>query len=165
MRSVVYDFTGEVTGYYDYKRVADGVDPVTGEKLTAGRRSGRWRNGCAGYIPIVGWAGRIFKGGKAVYSTGKAIYTADKALEIYKTPKTFQTLQHSEKGLYGLASANGFSEAVTGRDIFGNKISDERRESGFHQALHNRSYWYDWNRKNLKSKRGFRKIKKLIPRR
>ncbi|MFG6315988.1 T7SS effector LXG polymorphic toxin [Bacillus velezensis] len=133
--SVVCDFTGEVTGYYDYKRAADGVDPVTGEKLTAGQRVAAGGMAAAGYIPIVGWAGRIFKGGKAVYSTGKAIYTADKALEIYKTPKTFQTLQHSEKGLYGLASANGFSEAVTGRDIFGNKISDERRESGFHQAL------------------------------
>ena len=34
---VVCNFTGEVTGYYDYKRAADGVDPVTGEKLTAGR--------------------------------------------------------------------------------------------------------------------------------
>ncbi|RUS07852.1 ribonuclease YeeF family protein [Bacillus velezensis] len=133
--NVVCDFTGEVTGYYDYKRAADGVDPVTGEKLTAGQRVAAGGMAAAGYIPIVGWAGRIFKGGKAIYSTGKAIYKADKALEIYKTPKAFQTLQHSEKGLYGLASANGFSEAVTGRDMFGNKISDERRENGFHQAL------------------------------
>ena len=41
---VVCDFTGEVTGYYDYKRAADGVDPVTGEKLTAGQRvaAGEW---------------------------------------------------------------------------------------------------------------------------
>ncbi|XLG15153.1 LXG family T7SS effector endonuclease toxin YqcG [Bacillus velezensis] len=87
--SVVCDFTGEVTGYYDYKRAADGVDPVTGEKLTAGQRVAAGGMAAAGYIPIVGWAGRIFKGGKAVYSTGKAIYKADKALEIYKTPKTF----------------------------------------------------------------------------
>lgn len=35
--NVVCDFTGEVTGYYDYKRAADGVDPVTGEKLTTGQ--------------------------------------------------------------------------------------------------------------------------------
>lgn len=132
---VVCNFTGEVTGYYDYKRAADGVDPVTGEKLTAGQRVAAGGMAAAGYIPIVGWAGRIFKGGKAIYSTGKAIYKADKALEIYKTPKTFQALQHSEKGLYGLASANGFSEAVTGRDMFGNKVSDERQKNGFHQAL------------------------------
>ncbi|WP_439391991.1 ribonuclease YeeF family protein [Bacillus velezensis] len=133
--NVVCDFTGEVTGYYDYKRAADGVDPVTGEKLTAGQRVAAGGMAAAGYVPIVGWAGRIFKGGKAIYSTGKAIYKADKALEIYKTPKTFQALQHSEKGLYGLASANGFSEAVTGRDMFGNKVSDERQKNGFHQAL------------------------------
>ena len=133
--NVVCDFTGEVTGYYDYKRAADGVDPVTGEKLTAGQRVAAGGMAAAGYVPIVGWAGRIFKGGKAIYSTGKAIYKADKALEIYKTPKTFQALQHSEKGLYGLASANGFSEVVTGRDMFGNKVSDERRENEFHQAL------------------------------
>ncbi|WP_332286690.1 ribonuclease YeeF family protein [Bacillus velezensis] len=133
--NVVCDFTGEVTGYYDYKRAADGVDPVTGEKLTTGQRVAAGGMAAAGYVPIVGWAGRIFKGGKAIYSTGKAIYKADKALEIYKTPKTFQALQHSEKGLYGLASANGFSEAVTGRDMFGNKVSDERQKNGFHQAL------------------------------
>lgn len=133
--NVVCDFTGEVTGYYDYKRAADGVDPVTGEKLTAGQRVAAGGMAAAGYIPIVGWAGRIFKGGKAIYSTGKAIYKADKALEIYKTPKTFKALHNSEKGLYGLASANGFGEAVTGRDMFGNKISDERQENGFHQAL------------------------------
>ncbi|MEH7773964.1 T7SS effector LXG polymorphic toxin [Bacillus velezensis] len=132
---VVCNFTGEVTGYYDYKRAADGVDPVTGEKLTAGQRVAAGGMAAAGYIPIVGWAGRIFKGGKAIYSTGKAIYKADKALEIYKTPKTFKALQNSDKGLYGLASANGFSEAITGRDMFGNKISDEERNNSIHTAL------------------------------
>ncbi len=89
----------------------------------------------AGYIPIVGWAGKLAKGGKAVYSTSKAIYRADKALDIYKTPKTFPALQNSSKGLYGLASANGFSEAITGRDMFGNKISEERRENSLNSAL------------------------------
>ncbi|MBD5026465.1 hypothetical protein GUF51_17470, partial [Xanthomonas citri pv. citri] len=82
----------------------------------------------AGYIPIVGWAGKLAKGGKAVYSTSKALYRADKALDVYKTPKTFHALQNSSKGLYGLASANGFSEAITGRDMFGNKVSKERQE-------------------------------------
>lgn len=89
----------------------------------------------AGYIPIVGWAGRIFKGGKAVYSTGKAIYKADKALEIYKTPKTFHALESSQKGLYGLVSANGLSEGITGRDMFGNKISKEQQHNSINAAL------------------------------
>ncbi|MGW6083495.1 ribonuclease YeeF family protein [Bacillus subtilis] len=132
---VVCNFTGEVSGYYDYKRAADGVDPVTGEKLTEGQRVAAGAMAAAGYVPIVGWAGKLAKGGKAVYSTSKALYTADKALDVYKTPKTFHALQNSSKGLYGLASANGFSEAITGRDMFGNKISDEQRQNSLNHAL------------------------------
>ncbi|QYM61164.1 ribonuclease YeeF family protein [Bacillus subtilis] len=132
---VVCNFTGEVSGYYDYKRAADGVDPVTGEKLTEGQRVAAGAMAAAGYVPIVGWAGKLAKGGKAVYSTSKALYTADKALDVYKTPQTFHALQNSSKGLYGLASANGFSEAITGRDMFGNKISDEQRQNSLNHAL------------------------------
>ncbi|MCY9308779.1 T7SS effector LXG polymorphic toxin [Bacillus inaquosorum] len=131
----VSTFTGEVTGYYDYKRAAYGVDPITGEKLTEGQRVAAGAMAAAGYIPIVGWAGKIFKGGKAVYSTTKAVYKADKALDVYKTPRTFSALQNSQKGLYGLATANGFSEAVTGRDMLGNKISKERQEQSLTGAL------------------------------
>lgn len=132
---VVCNFTGEVSGYYDYKRAADGVDPVTGEKLTEGQRVAAGAMAAAGYVPIVGWAGKLGKGVKAVYSTSKAIYKADKALDVYKTPKTFHALQNSSKGLYGLASANGFSEAITGRDMFENKISDEQRQNSLNHAL------------------------------
>ncbi|MCY8418792.1 T7SS effector LXG polymorphic toxin, partial [Bacillus spizizenii] len=132
---VVCNFTGEVSGYYDYKRAADGVDPVTGEKLTEGQRVAAGAMAAAGYVPIVGWAGKLGKGVKAVYSTSKAIYKADKALDVYKTPKAFHALQNSSKGLYGLASANGFSEAITGRDMFGNKISDEQRQNSLNHAL------------------------------
>ncbi|MCO4849995.1 ribonuclease YeeF family protein [Bacillus vallismortis] len=132
---VVCNFTGEVSGYYDYKRAADGVDPVTGEKLTEGQRVAAGAMAAAGYVPIVGWAGKLGKGVKAVYSTSKAIYKADKALDVYKTPKTFHALQNSSKGLYGLASANGFSEAITGRDMFGNKISDDQRQNSLNHAL------------------------------
>ncbi len=131
----VCNFTGEVSGYYDYKRAAEGVDPVTGEKLTAGQRVAAGAMAAAGYIPIVGWAGKLAKGGKAVYSTSKALYRADKALDVYKTPKTFYALQNSSKGLYGLASANGFSEAITGHDMLGNKVSDEQRQNSINLAL------------------------------
>lgn len=100
--NVVCDFTGEVTGYYDYKRAADGVDPVTGEKLTAGQRVAAGGMAAAGYIPIVGWAGCIFKGGKAVYSTGKAIYKADKALEYIKLPRPLKLFIIQRKDYTGL---------------------------------------------------------------
>ncbi|WFA06336.1 T7SS effector LXG polymorphic toxin [Bacillus sp. HSf4] len=131
-------FLGEISGYYDYKRAAEGVDPVTGEKLTDGERVAAGAMGAAGYIPVVGWFGKGAKGIKGAYSmykAEKAISTADKALAAYKTPKTFQALKNSEKGLYGLAAANGFSETITGRDMFGNQISEERREQNLNNAL------------------------------
>ncbi|MDM5287396.1 MULTISPECIES: ribonuclease YeeF family protein [Bacillus subtilis group] len=128
-------FLGEISGYYDYKRAAEGVDPVTGEKLTEGQRVAAGGMAAAGYIPIIGWAGKIAKGGKAIYSTSQAIHAADKALDAYKTTKTFQGLKNAEKGLYGLAAANGFSETIIGRDMFGNKISDEQRKDSLNHAL------------------------------
>ncbi|MEC0756434.1 T7SS effector LXG polymorphic toxin [Bacillus haynesii] len=131
-------FLGEISGYYDYKRAAEGVDPVTGEKLTDGQRVAAGAMGAAGYIPVIGWLGKGAKGIKGVYSmykAEKAVTTVDKALAAYKTPKTFHALKNSEKGLYGLAAANGFSETITGRDMFGNKISDEQRQDSLNHAL------------------------------
>ncbi|WP_445662410.1 ribonuclease YeeF family protein [Bacillus sp. FSL W8-0848] len=131
-------FVGEITGYYDYKRASEGVDPVTGEKLTYGQRVAAGAMGAAGYIPVVGWFGKGAKGIKGAYSmykAEKAVTTVDKALAAYRTPKTFQALKNSEKGLYGLAAANGFSETITGRDMFGNKISDEQRQDSLDRAI------------------------------
>ncbi|RHJ05896.1 T7SS effector LXG polymorphic toxin [Bacillus sonorensis] len=131
-------FVGEATGYYDYKRATEGVDPVTGEKLTYGQRVAAGAMGAAGYIPVVGWLGKGAKGIKGAYSmykAEKAITTVDKALTAYKTPKTFQALKTSEKGLYGLTATNGFSETITGRDMFGNKISDEQRQNSLDRTL------------------------------
>lgn len=131
-------FLGEISGYYDYKRAAEGIDPITGEKLTDGQRVAAGAMGAAGYIPVVGWLGKGAKGIKGVYSmykAEKAVTTVDKALAAYKTPKTFHALKNSEKGLYGLAAANGFSETITGRDMLGNKISDEQRQDSLNRAI------------------------------
>ncbi|MFC8149042.1 T7SS effector LXG polymorphic toxin [Bacillus paralicheniformis] len=127
-------FVGEVSGYYDYKRAAEGVDPVTGEKLTDGQRVAAGAMAAAGFIPIVGWAGRAFKGGKAIYKTGKGLITAEHALDAYKASKTLNVLKMTEMGAYGLVASNGFSEAVTGKDMFGNKVSEERRKQGLIEA-------------------------------
>ncbi|MGG3326070.1 T7SS effector LXG polymorphic toxin, partial [Bacillus velezensis] len=81
----ICNFTGEVTGYYDYKRAAEGVDPVTGEKLSTAERVTAGAMAAAGFIPVVGWAGRAFKGGKAIYKTGKTVIAAEHALDAYKT--------------------------------------------------------------------------------
>ncbi|ATL41166.1 ribonuclease YeeF family protein [Bacillus velezensis] len=130
----ICNFTGEVTGYYDYKRAAEGVDPVTGEKLSTAERITAGAMAAAGFIPVVGWAGRAFKGGKAIYKTGKTVIAAEHALDAYKTGKSLDILKMTEMGAYGLVASNGFSEAVTGRDMFGNKVSEEKRKQGALEA-------------------------------
>uniref|UniRef100_UPI003703A22D ribonuclease YeeF family protein n=1 Tax=Bacillus pumilus TaxID=1408 RepID=UPI003703A22D len=130
------NIVNELTGVNDAKRAATGVDPITGEELTAGQRVAADGMAAAGYIPIFGWAGRIFKGGKAVYKTTQATSAAVRAVDIYKTSqKSFDALKTSQKGLYGLTATNGFSEAITGRDMFGNKISKEQQEASMNAAL------------------------------
>ncbi|MEG7334781.1 ribonuclease YeeF family protein [Bacillus sp. 0102A] len=127
-------FTGEVTGYYDTIRATEGYDPVTGEKLSTAERVTAGAMAAAGYIPVVGWAGRAFKGGKAIYKTGKAAIATEHALDAYKTGKSLDILKMSEMGAYGLVASNGFSEAVTGRDMFGNEVSEEKRKQGALEA-------------------------------
>ena len=89
----------------------------------------------AGFIPVVGWVGRAAKGGKAIYKTAKGLSAADHALDAYKSAKSFKVLEQTEKGLYGLVAANGLGEYMTGRDMFGNKISEEQRKASLLQAL------------------------------
>ncbi|MED4137298.1 T7SS effector LXG polymorphic toxin, partial [Priestia megaterium] len=131
----VSTFTGEVSGYYDYKRAAEGVDPVTGEKLSTSQRVAAGAMAAAGFIPVVGWVGRAAKGGKAIYKTAKGLSAADHALDAYKSAKSFKVLEQTEKGLYGLVAANGLGEYMTGRDMFGNKMSEEQRKASLLQAL------------------------------
>lgn len=128
-------FAGELTGYYDYIRAKDGVDPVTGAKLTDGQRVAACAMAAAGFIPIVGWAGRALKGGKGIYSATKAINTADHALDAYKNVHTFTKLEQTEMGIYGLISANGLSEYITGKDMFGNQLTDKQRQASITQSI------------------------------
>ena len=132
-------FTGEITGYYDYKRATEGVDPVTGRKLSEAERIVAGAMAAAGFIPVVGWVGRAAKGGKAIYSTVKTYNAASHALDAYKTSKSLSILEKSEMGIYGLVSANGMSEAVTGKDMFGNELTEEQRQNSLLTALR---YWW-----------------------
>ncbi|MGN8048013.1 T7SS effector LXG polymorphic toxin, partial [Bacillus sp. 22190] len=71
-----------------------------------------------------------------VYKTTQATSAAVRAVDIYKTSqKSFDALKTSQKGLYGLTATNGFSEAITGRDMFGNKISKEQQEASMNATL------------------------------
>ncbi|MCY9139473.1 deaminase domain-containing protein [Peribacillus frigoritolerans] len=128
-------FTGEFTGYYDSIRASTGVDPVTGRKLSDAERIAAGAMAAAGFIPVVGWAGRAIKGGSAIYKTAKGLNAADHALDAYKTTKGFSLLQKTEYGIYGLLAANGLGEAATGKDMFGNQLTEEQRQNGLLMAL------------------------------
>jgi len=131
----VKTLTGEITGYYDFLRASEGVDPVTGEKLTDGQRVAAGAMASAGLIPIVGWGGRLLKGGSAIYKTAKGMNAADQALDVYKTTKTFSNLEKAELGIYGLTSANGLSEYITGKDMFGNELTDIQRQQSLYYSI------------------------------
>ncbi|MDQ0221032.1 putative ribonuclease toxin of YeeF-YezG toxin-antitoxin module [Peribacillus cavernae] len=88
-----------------------------------------------GFIPVVGLAGRAFKGGSAFYKTAKGMNAANHALDTYKTAKFFKILEQTEAGVYGLISANGLFEASTGKDMFGNQLTEEQQKQSLYQAL------------------------------
>ena len=128
-------FVGEITGYNDAQRAATGVDPVTGEELSEAQRVTAGAMAAAGFIPVIGWAGRAFKGGKAVYQTGRAVQGVDHALDAYQSVKAMDILKKTEYGIYGLASYNGVSEYIIGKDMFGNELSEEQRQQSLTEAL------------------------------
>ncbi|MFJ7748143.1 T7SS effector LXG polymorphic toxin [Peribacillus sp. NPDC097295] len=126
---------GEMTGYNDFLRATTGVDPVTGRKLSKAERIAAAAMAAAGFIPVIGWAGRAAKGGNAVYKTVKGLNAADHALDAYKSTKAMDILKQTEAGLYGLSAANGLGEAVTGKDMFGNELTEEQRQTSLMTAL------------------------------
>src|SRR5699024_2557808 len=112
-----------------------GVAPVTGEELIAAERTKHGALAAAGFIPVIGWGSRAIKGGKAAHSTYKGMKATDTALNAYQTGRTLDNLRKAEYGLYGITSANGLGEYVTGRDMFGNELSEEQRERSLNEAL------------------------------
>ncbi|MEW4286197.1 T7SS effector LXG polymorphic toxin [Priestia koreensis] len=128
------DLAGEFSGYYDYKRAVDGVDPVTNTKLSAMKRTASGAMAAAGFIPFVGWAGRAIKGGSVAYKATKGIHAAQHSLALYQTPKSFKVLQETEKGIYGFLLSNGMYEYTMGKDVLGNKLTDEERQASLFQS-------------------------------
>ncbi|MED4040364.1 ribonuclease YeeF family protein [Niallia taxi] len=128
-------FAGEFSGYYDYIRAKEGIDPVTGEKLSTTQRVTAGAMALAGFIPVVGWAGRAVKGGKGIYSATRGISAAEHAMSTYKNIHTFSALEKTEMGIYGLITANGLSEYLTGKDMLGNELTEEQRNASLAQGI------------------------------
>ncbi|MCL1631247.1 T7SS effector LXG polymorphic toxin [Sporolactobacillus sp. CPB3-1] len=129
--SAIATFAGELSGYYDYLRAVEGVDPETGRKLSAGERVAAGAMAASTFIPIIGWGGRIVKGGAAIYKTARGMEAAGHALNAYdQTSRTLKVLSQSEKGINALLAANGITQAATGKDLFGRQLTrDEQRNS------------------------------------
>ncbi|WP_374068001.1 hypothetical protein [Paraliobacillus sp. JSM ZJ581] len=54
---------------------------------------------------------------------------------MYKTTKSLQVIKNTEYGMYGLISANGFSEYLTGKDILGNELTTSQRQASLSLGL------------------------------
>ncbi|MTH53684.1 hypothetical protein GKZ89_09740 [Bacillus mangrovi] len=108
---------------------------MTGKKLTEAERVKAAGLAAAGFIPVVGWGGRaargVYKGGKAI----EGMVTADRALDAYKTTAGMQKLAQAEKGIYGLTVANSGYEFTSGRDMFGNKLTEEQRKNAMWESF------------------------------
>ncbi|MFX3617471.1 MAG: T7SS effector LXG polymorphic toxin [Sporolactobacillus sp.] len=129
-------FAGEMSGYYDFIRATEGIDPETGRKLSASERALAAASAASMFIPFVGWAGRAVKGGEAIYRTAKGLNAAGHALDaVGQSERTFQVLSKSEIGLQSLLATANVSEAATGRDLDGNKLTDDQRRNSLLMSL------------------------------
>lgn len=84
------DIAGELTGEYDAKRVMEGVDPETGEKLS------RWERGLAGVMLVAGLT-PVGKGIKVVKGAKKVADGIDAAAKLEKQRKTLKANQITGK--------------------------------------------------------------------
>jgi Uncharacterized conserved protein len=134
--SAVATFAGELSGYYDYLRAVEGVDPETGRKLSAGERVAAGAMAASTFIPIIGWGGRIAKGGAAIYKTARGMEAAGYALSVYdQASRTVKVLSQSEKGINALLAANGITQAATGRDLFGKQLTKDEQKNSLLQGM------------------------------
>ncbi|MEK4914357.1 WXG100 family type VII secretion target [Bacillus sp. FSL E2-8887] len=77
-KKLARDIAGEISGEYDVRRVWDGIDPSTGEKLSGWERAGAGVMAVAGLTPF----GKIAKVGKGVKMTAKATEAVNKAKKV-----------------------------------------------------------------------------------
>ncbi|SEA38789.1 Pre-toxin TG [Bacillus nitratireducens] len=81
-KKLARDIAGEISGEYDVRRVWDGIDPSTGEKLSGWERAGAGVMAVAGLTPF----GKIAKVGKGVKMTAKAAEAAEAVNKAKKVP-------------------------------------------------------------------------------
>ncbi|MFB1052219.1 hypothetical protein ACEWET_15095 [Paraliobacillus sp. JSM ZJ581] len=63
------------------------------------------------------------------------LFASVTSFDMYKTTKSLQVIKNTEYGIYGLVSANGFSEYLTGKDILGNDLTTSQRQASLSLGL------------------------------
>ncbi|MFB1052221.1 HNH/ENDO VII family nuclease [Paraliobacillus sp. JSM ZJ581] len=63
------------------------------------------------------------------------LFASVTSFDMYKTTKSLQVIKNTEYGIYGLISANGFSEYLTGKDILGNDLTTSQRQASLSLGL------------------------------
>ena len=89
MGKVTRDLAGELTGEYDLRRVVEGVDPDTGEKLSW------WERSLAG-VMVVGGITPIGKGVKILKSGKKVANALDAAAQLEKKREILAKIRRLE---------------------------------------------------------------------
>ncbi|MFB1052223.1 hypothetical protein ACEWET_15120 [Paraliobacillus sp. JSM ZJ581] len=63
------------------------------------------------------------------------LFASVTSFDMYKTTKSLQVIKNTEYGIYGLVSANGFSEYLTGKDMLGNALTTSQRQASLSLGL------------------------------
>ncbi|WP_242491318.1 WXG100 family type VII secretion target [Bacillus cereus] len=110
-KKLARDIAGEISGEYDVRRVWDGIDPSTGEKLSGWERAGAGLMAVAGLTPV----GKIAKVGKGVKMAANAVEG------VKNTEKVAEAKNIPDRGYHKEVYANKpvkVQDAVTKWDEF-----------------------------------------------
>ncbi|WP_434166858.1 WXG100 family type VII secretion target [Bacillus thuringiensis] len=97
LEKVTRDLVGELSGEYDVRRVIEGVDPDTGEKLSWWERTGAGVMVFAGLTPV-GKGIKVVKGAKKIADTVDTAKKIDKTAEAVKAQRQVQIGINQEAG-------------------------------------------------------------------
>ncbi|MEK4911396.1 WXG100 family type VII secretion target [Bacillus sp. FSL E2-8887] len=116
------DIAGEISGEYDVRRVWDGIDPSTGEKLSGWERAGAGVMAVAGLTPF----GKIAKVGKGVKMTAKATEAVNTAKKVKGSDKALENGPYIKNGKpNGRPQLSGKKKYEFEKDVFDKQIDPD----------------------------------------
>ncbi|MGT2949712.1 hypothetical protein BU202_00095 [Streptococcus cuniculi] len=138
---------GEVTGWYNAKRLWTGKDPVTGEDAN------RWWAGVGlaldgvGYLLPIAKLGKLVKGGKVTATAAKTIDTVDDVSDAVKAVDVVDDVSDTSRAFKAADAVNDGKKALTGQEVvdefvkglddmtIGSGRRNYRSSGGYNQAV------------------------------